>query len=225
MAIIGDVHVFQMYEGKAATGLDAGYMEVVTRFKKTKDNPNPKPAMSVVVPVPQVPEIQIAALDVGYRSIIYAALGDAVAAIVRDRYMDGKTDVHSADISAEACLAYLAQQRAGGRLTKEAIEDWASVELADAMRLRFAAVMGLSDEQAANPAIVAKIEANVAVYIGKLAALSGGRTYYSATEASKLLKALQLLEGLEDDAMGSRLATKLQEMIATPKDAEDLMAL
>ena len=148
-------------------------------------------------------------------------LEDAQDGVVRKLYEAGKTDVRDDQLTIQALANYLNEANAGRRMTKESIIAWTeSSGLADALRLRFAELLGVSDVP--TPEDEARVEMQVKSYKEKFAGLAGTKTYYDLPVAQNLLKALSVGEITEDDAFGAVFTARLQEMVQNPKSADML---
>ena len=145
-------------------------------------------------------------------------LEDAQDGIVREMVEAGKNSVADASLTVQACCGFLAQMNASRRLTKEMITGWTeSSGLADALRVRFAELLGVSDEP--TPEDEARVEQQVKGYKEKFGMLAGTKTYFEQPVAQNLLKALALLDEdtISSDYLAPSFVARLTEMVQNPK--------
>ena len=228
MSVISNTHSvvpFDSATSKPAEGqrlAKIGYKQTEAMTKRGE-----KALGSVCVSVPQILEVTEAQIE-SLAPYITKMLEDAQDSIVRRKHSEAKgniTHVRDDEITIECCIAELELQSTSSRLSKESVTAWCETSgLNDALRLRFAELLGVSDVPTAEEN--ARVEAQVAAYDAMFASLSGAKTYFAPTEAKKLRKALEIGAAYGvDDALSVRFSTRIDEMITNPKDSADLLAL
>jgi hypothetical protein len=144
--------------------------------------------------------------------------------IIRGLYESGATSVADSEIDIDAICKYLAESESitGGRFTKVAATEWCEVSgFNDALRLRFAELLGIGEDPSNEEA--KQVEIQVTGYVDKIAALTGSKTYYAPEVAKKLLKAFEIAN--IGDKIAERFVTRLEDMIKNPNDVPDMMSL
>lgn len=223
MSVISSTHSFNQFVSGVSAPADSTQRLVKIVFKQTEamTKKGLKAPESSCVSVPKVEELTQAQME-GLQSHVFKLLEDAQDGIIRELYLEGKSNVQDAEISVESCIAYLNEQAQGSRITKEVISQWCEDSgFADMLRMKFAAVLGLGDDCTDEEA--AKVEMQVAGYTEKFCALAGSKTSYTADVAAKLLKAIQL-HAIQDE-MSKRFSTRLQDMVSNPKSSLELLGL
>ena len=101
----------------------------VVRWKKTKDNPNPKKPVAVIVPRIIIEEVSPKVLSDSIGNLI----DDLQDELIRGMIEDGKTQWNFSDCSADALAAFAAAKSLGERFSGEAISSWFDANLADSV--------------------------------------------------------------------------------------------
>jgi hypothetical protein len=114
--------------------------------------------------------------------------------------------VHESQINFEAVALFAAANAAGGKLTKDGIEEWFDETLADVLTLTLANVMKLSNTP--SQAESAKLAAGVTQYKSVIIGLAAPRAGMSKTVAGQLKKVLELCEN-KDSRMYKALTAKV----------------
>lgn len=179
---------------------------------------------SKAVSLPPLAALDISANLVALTPAIIDWLHGVQDKVVREM-LDRSSDlefVSDSDISIAAVVEYL-EDSAGesGRLTRASLEGWFTASLAEPLMVQLAAKLGVSEEVTDEES--AKIEAVVAAFKGKIAALAGGKTSYSPSIATQLQKAVGLAP--EGDIIADRMMVRLQKMIDSGNGASLLDAL
>lgn len=101
----------------------------VCRWKKTKDNPNPRKAVAVIVPRIKIESVNPQILSDSIGNLI----DDLQDEMVRGMIEDGKTEWNFSDCSADALAAFAAAKSMGERFTAETIKTWFDSHLAESV--------------------------------------------------------------------------------------------
>lgn len=225
MSVISNIHSFTPFVSGVSAPADESQRLAKIIFKQTADMTakGKKAPESICVSVPSFEGAELSEQELqALVPHIFNLLETAQDGIIRRKYLAGASSVHDDSITVAACIAFLNEEEASKRLSKEKIAGWCENSgLADILRLRFAEVLGISDEPTAEES--EKVEAGVAGYVEKYASLSGSKTFYTPEVATKLLKALEL--GSIQDDMATLLEGKLTEMIQNPKKGLELLSL
>jgi hypothetical protein len=176
------------------------------------------------LPAVKITESDVVANAAALVAHVQRLMEDGQDQIIRTAYEADRCGVEDEEISLSAVLRFLEEQASleTGRLTKEVVAGWVeSSGFADALRLRFAELFGISEQP--TPEQEAKVEAQVKSYKDNIAALSGSKTYYDQPIAQKLIRAFDVALGFGvDDRMSKILRGRLEVMANQPKDAEML---
>lgn len=189
-------------------------------YKKTKDNPNPLP--SVCVSVPHIdPQAVISNIN---RLLPYIGtmLENAQDGIIRSLYESkhgALTTIHDADISVDACIAFLEAESTGGRLTGDFLGAWFDANMAENLTVVIADKLKFDLSTPEQEQTVAK---HLNGYKGLIVSLAGNKTILQPNQIAGIRKALEV--SANDDATVSRLRAKLDAMEKKEK-IEDLLEL
>lgn len=176
----------------------------------------------VCVSIPRVLSIMVGAeeLEQLKPQVLDMILG-AQDKIVRERYEQGATSISDSDISIAACIAWLQEESAGGRLTKEYIIQWFSESLSDKLLVAVADKLGIGDTPSELEA--KKLEQAVNVFKDSFAQLAGGATRFQPEKARKMLKVLELIE--EENTLADKFQTRLEKMLVEKVETEEMLGL
>lgn len=197
-------------ESKAMNGqrlAKVGYKE--TTDKKTGKKSQKFP--SVCASVPFVETSDVLEKVESLMPHIKAMLADVQDKIVRSLYESSEGQLQSIsddELSVNACIGFLEAESEGGRLTKEAVQNWFDGNLADNLTVYIAEKLGFNDPTENQ---MVQIEQHVKGYREVLASLSGGATSLAIPQIKGCRKALELL-GNEDDLMAQKLGKRLDAM-------------
>ena len=219
MSLISSAHSLVKFVSGESKAF-AGQRLAKIGYKKTKENPNPLESVCTSIPFISLTTEDAITLLPHLREFCE----DVQDKIIRARYEAGATSINDSEISVEAICKYLAESASisGGRFTKAAALEWCENSgYSDALRLRFAELLGISDNPTDEE--VKQVELQVSGYTDKLAALTGSKTYYAPEVAKKLLRSLEI-SGVTDSAV-AKFEARLQEMIANPNTSPDMLAL
>lgn len=120
--------------------------------------------------------------------------------------------IHETQINFEAVALFAATNAAGGKLTKDGIEEWFDESLADTLTLKLANAMKLSDTP--NQQESAKLASAVTQYKGVIISLAAPRAGMSKTVATQLKTVLELCENKDTrmyKALHAKVTTHLTE--------------
>lgn len=178
-------------------------------YKTTQKTPAKFP--SVAVSVPQIS--QETALDYTDRLLPYivALLENAQDGVIRSLYesADGiLPHVTDSDISVDACIAFLASEAEGDRLTKVTVENWFTANARDTVFVVIAEKLGFTADDPTD-AQSARIEQSVKAYRDIFASLSGGKTMLTMHQIGSLRNVLELVDS---DDVSTRLCNRLNAM-------------
>lgn len=215
MSAISNIHSIVAFDSKTSKAFENQRLAKV--IYKTSRTTGIKEKESVCVSVPKL-EIDDSDL-IQFKPYISAYLESVQDAIIRLKYEEGKTSIHSNDIGIHAMLDYLEEDSKGGRLTKEFITEWFNASLADTLTVAIADKLGISDTP--SEVETKKIEQMINVYRDKFASLAGGKTSFAADIATKLQKALEFADS--DDMLAQRFNARLEKM--KENNSVDLLGL
>lgn len=178
-------------------------------YKTTTKTPAKFPSIAVSVPQFRVQPI----LDNVQRLLPYIGtmLENAQDGVLRSLYesSDGTlAHVTNEDISIDACIAFLASEAEGDRLTKVTVENWFTQNARDTVFVMIAEKLGFTADDPSD-AQTARIEQSVKAYRDIFASLSGGKTMLAMPQIQSLRKVLELVDS---DDVGARLAARLNAM-------------
>ena len=152
-------------------------------------------------------------------------LADVQDKVIRSLYEGSEGNLSSvadSEISVTACIGFLEAESEGGRLTRDAVQNWFDSSLADNLTVYIAEKLGFNDPSEAQ---MAQIEQHVKGYREVLASLSGGATSLAVPQIKGCRKALELLAtSVEDDLMASKLSKRLDAM-EKPAALKELLEL
>lgn len=181
-------------------------------YKKTKDQPSP-PA-SICVSVPHIDPAQVEHNWERLLPYIADMLENAQDGVIRSLYESGHhvmRDISDDDISVGACISYLAAEKHGSRITKEAIALWFDSEIADNLAVTIAEKLGFDDLTPDNMPVVQK---HVGTYKQVISMLAGGKTVLEPKQIKGCRNAIALAGA--DAGIGSKLLARLDEMERKP---------
>lgn len=190
-------------------------------YKKTKEQPNPLP--SVAVSVPFIATEDITSNIRPLLPYICNMLEGTQDKIIRSLYegRGGKLEiVQDADISVQACIAYLAAESEGDRLTNAAIEAWFDSALSENLTAYIADKLGFRDDL--NEDQLGTVLKHVKIYREVLSALAGGKTRLGDKQIKGCKTALTLSAD-DSDPMVVRLQNRIKSMEG--KQTEELLDL
>lgn len=215
MSTISNIHSIVAFDSKSSKAYENQRLAKV--IYKTSRTTGVKEKNSVCVSVPKLELTDEEALM--FKPYLIQYLEGVQDSIIRAKYEEGKTSIHSSDISSHAMLDWLEEDSKGGRLTKEYITGWFNNSLADSLTVAIADKLGVSDTPSEME--TKKIEQMVNVYRDKFASLAGGKTSFAVDIATKLQKALEFAEA--DDVLAARFNARLEKM--KEQNSADLLGL
>ena len=182
---------------------------------------NPAKFASVAVSVPQINPAHIQENLTALLPYIGTMLEETQDKVIRSLYesKDGKlTQVTDADISVQACIAFLESEAAGDRLKKEHIEAWFDRVCKDNTFTLIAEKLGFTgDDLTAEQ--VAVVDRHVKTYRDILSMLAGGRTVLTPVQIRSCKTVIEVSE--DDSGIGQKLIARLNAL-ESPKTAEFL---
>lgn len=146
-------------------------------------------------------------------------------AIIRSRYEanGGKLDtIHDADIDVRSCIAYLASEAEGDRLTKATLESWFDSAVAETVFVMIAEKLGFTATDP-TPAQSIRIGQSVSAYRAIISSLAGGKT---TLEEKQIVSLRKVLDAIDTDEIAMKLDARLTAMekkIAEVKAFGDLL--
>ena len=215
MSAISNVHSIVAFDSKISKAFENQRLAKV--IYKTSRTTGIKEKESVCVSVPKLELTDEEALL--FKPYLVAYLEGVQDSIIRAKYEEGAVSIHNNDIGIHSMLDFLEEDSKGGRLTKEYITEWFNTSLADMLTVAIADKLGVSDTPSETEA--KKIEQMVNVYRDKFASLAGGKTMFAADIATKLQKALELVDS--EDTMAVRFNARLEKM--KEQNTVDLLGL
>jgi len=180
-----------------------------TTDKKTKKEIPPK-FPSVCASVPKFSNAQILDRATDLVDSIRTVVENAQDGIFKSLYeSSGGTlrEVSDEDISIDACIAFLAAENEGDRLTKESIGKWFVSGLADNLTVVLAEKYGFEE---LNDAQMERINKDLAAFKGLLSLLAGKDVFLA--DAQKKGIAFALKYAAEDDAVAQKLLVKFEKL-------------
>ncbi len=232
MSNISTAHTVAPFDSKVSQAL-SGQRLIKIGYKQTEamTKKGIKALPSICVSVPPIDPANVRYHIDSLLPYVVALCENAQDNIVRGMNDDSAgtlTIVQDSDLSMPRILAQLAADQEGERLTKEKILQWSETSgLADALRLRCAELLGVSEEPSEEQN--ARIEQQVLQYKTMFSGLAGTKTCYELREATALRKALDLAAAynaaFNDDPLAARFSARIADMIENPKKAIDLFAL
>lgn len=178
---------------------------------------------SVAVSVPMIPVTEIESNIKRLLPHIGTLLETAQDGVIRSLYESAQGELQSvsdADISIDACIAYLEAESNGSRLTKEMIASWFDSEVKDNLFVVLAEKLGFSEVNTEQTQVINK---HVSTYRELLASLAGGRTILEPKQLNACEKAIMLASS-EDSDIAKKLTARL-ETLKNPKPLEELLEL
>lgn len=127
---------------------------------------------------------------------------------------DNVLHITNESIGIAAMCEYLEESNESGRVTKADVEEWFKENIADSLMVQLAERLGVSDTPSQSESD--KIDAVVAAFKGKIAALAGGKTSYDPKTATQLQKCISLVPA--GDVLADRFTLRLQKMVDTTPD-------
>jgi hypothetical protein len=191
-------------------------------YKNTDKSPAKYPSICVSLPVIDSDDIALNASKLIPH--IRALLENAQDGIVKSLYESSQgmlTSVSDDELNIGAILGFLSAESAGDRLTKEGLEEWFKLTMADSLIIVFAEKLGFQLESLEQQVIVNK---HVEVYKDMVSSLSGGKTMIAADMRTNIRKAIALC-GLESDITAQKLINRLDNMDKKSKEQMSMLAL
>jgi len=178
-------------------------------YKTTKQTPAKFPSIAV-----SVPYLLPAELEDNFRALlphIGTMLENAQDGIIRSRYeaAGGNLDtVSDADIDVRSCIAYLASEAEGDRLTKVTLESWFDSAAAETVFVLMAEKLGFTATDP-SPAQSVRIAQSVSAYRAVISSLAGGKTMLEPKVIGNLRT---MLDVISTDEITIRLDARLSAM-------------
>jgi hypothetical protein len=191
-------------------------------YKSTKQNPAKYPSICVSVPV--IPDSEIIEASGKLVPYIREMLQNAQDGIVRSLYESSQgtlTSVSDEDISISAIIGFLSAESSGDRLTKDGLEEWFTLCMADSLIVVFADKLGFDLSTSEQEVVVMK---HVDVYKDMISSLSGGKTSLAADKITNIRKSFALC-GLDEDVMVEKLNARLDNIEKKNKESELMLNL
>lgn len=132
-------------------------------------------------------------------------------AIIRARYESngGKLEtVSDSDIDVRSCIAYLAAESEGDRLTKATLEAWFDADVAETVFVLVAEKLGFTSADP-TPAQGVRINQSVTAYKAIISSLAGGKTMLQTPQITSLRK---VLDAIPTDDVSVKLDARLTAM-------------
>lgn len=178
-------------------------------YKNTDKTPAKFPSIAVSVPYLQPEQIT------GNITALLPYIGDMLEAvqdkIIRSRYeiSEGKLKtVSDSDISVQSCIAFMASEAEGDRLTKATLETWFDSVMAESVFVLMAEKLGFTSDDP-SPAQSVRIGQSVDAYRELISSLAGGKTVLIPKQIAALKVAL---DAIETDEISLKLDARLAAM-------------
>jgi len=191
-------------------------------YKSTKQNPAKYPSICVSVPV--IPSNEIISNVDKIVPYVRSMLESAQDGIIRSLYESSGgmlTSIGDDELNIGAILGFLSAEASGDRLTKEGLEEWFKVTMADSLIVVFAEKLGFDLSTPEQEVVVMK---HVDVYKDMISSLSGGKTMLGMDKISNIRKAFSLC-GLDDEPMVEKLNARLDNIEKKGKEQELMLNL
>ncbi len=146
-------------------------------------------------------------------------------AIIRSRYEanDGKLDtVSDSDIDVRSCIAYLASEAEGDRLTKATLESWFDSAVAETVFVLVAEKLGFTATDP-TPAQSVRIGQSVSAYRAIISSLAGGKTMLQMPQIVSLRKVLDVIDTDEISVKLSARLTAMEKKLSEVAAFSDLL--
>lgn len=209
-----------------------GFTHQVIRYRDTSKGTAVKPAKMVTVPslvlpaalvdlVPLSKEAEEIGIEPSYqvldgyampekaRTVLLGVLEDGQSDMIRSMIEDGKSVIEWDSVSLEKVLDFLTAARTSSRLTKEAVEAWAKIALAEACKDRateIATSKGFDAEKT-----LKQIEGTTAAYVSNMGKLSAAVPNIGQETALSLQ--IMLEKSGNDDDIAKALRKKLHTIL------------
>ena len=204
MSTVSQFHNTELYVAGKSKALDG--QRLSKHSWKTDKESGVKPESKCV----SIPQIQKSVLNLaGMEVHLIAYLETVQDQIIKQKIVEGKTQIHDDEICATAIVEFLEAESQGTRFTKADAEKWFSEVVEDNLALILADKLGVSEVPTENES--KQIYAIVGEFKSKISGLAGGKTSYSPAVAQKLEKALDLVEDKEDPIY-VRFTKRLEKM-------------
>lgn len=207
MSVIGNRHnlaLFTAGESKPQSGQRLAKIG----YKKTAANPNPLP--SVCASVPHLDPASITSNITRLLPYICNMLEDAQDGIIRSMYESAHgamIAISDDDISVDQCVAFLAAEAAGDRLSKDAVLAWFDASISENLAVMIAEKLGFTDM---GPDEMQTINKHVSIYRDVIGMLASGKTTLAQKQINGCRSALRL--AATDDKICRRLSERLDIM-------------
>jgi len=178
---------------------------------------------SVCVSVPVITDDQIADSGEALIPHVRTLLAAAQDGIIRSLYesSDGTLrTVSDAEISVNACIAFLEAEATGGRLTTDAINQWFDSQVSENLIVPMAEKLGFSE---LNDAQMDTVNKHIKAYRAVIASLASGVTMLQPVQIRGCRFAISLAAS-DDTEIGKKLVARLDVMSA-PKPVAELLEL
>lgn len=215
MSHMENAHIITPYTSGVTQALSGQRLATICYKGTTKKDGTKVPALpNKAVSLPQIPETSVRSHLDQLMPHITALLYRAQDAIIRERIADNATHVTDAEISVIACINWMEQESEGGRLTKVVIGNWFDEVMLEALTVRIADKLGISDTPTFSE--TSKVDALVSSYRDKMCALAGGKTSYPPKLAKSLCDAIAVVESTDE------ITQKLSARLVKMRDAEQV---
>lgn len=228
MSIVSNVHSFTPFISGTSKPL-TGQRLLKIGFKKTKDNPNPLKSVCASVPFLQPEEVlgNVNAL-LPHIGKMLEGVQDQIARSLYESSNGLRTEIRTEEISVSQCIAFLAAESSGSRLSAESIGQWFDECLNESLIVLIAGKLGFAagdDEIELTEGQMETCTKHAKVYKELLQQLAGKnlrKSNWTEKQWKGLETALALAE--DGDAMASRLIGKMDEIGKVP-EIEELLEL
>lgn len=183
---------------------------------RTDSKTKTKPRESVCISIPPITETSIKENIDKFLPLFIASIQEQQDKIARKLYEAGNSSITTNELGLDAIAEFLEESVYESRLTKELIDTWFDVLVADKLSsviLAKSEGKGITEE---------KLTAILTEYKSKFSALAGGRTSYESSIALALLKVFDLLDSAED-TLTIRLYNRLGDMLRKQKKVEEAL--
>jgi hypothetical protein len=190
-------------------------------YKSTKQTPAKYPSICVSLPQVEIDDDTYICHQAEFSQIIRTALENAQDGILRSLYESSSGQLKSVsddELSVQACIAFIQSENNGGRLTTEMIGAWFDSTVSPVLTLIIAEKLKFDDMTEEQMAVIGK---HLNGYRGLMCSLSSGATILTPSQIQNLRN---LLTKLDDDAISTRLALRLDNM-SQKKSVEELLEI
>jgi hypothetical protein len=212
-------HSVVSYDPKVTKAFEGQRLSKV-QYKTVSNKDDPmfgikRPSMCVSIPMVKTEDV-IANAQV-LASHVVVMLHGVQDKMIKERIEAGAKSIGNEEISIGSILEWLEVNNDSGRITKESVASWFASEIADNLMVVLADKMGIGEDGGTREQ-VEQVEKAVKAFEGR-------KTSYEPKVAEGLKKCLRLANEGESDVMAQRFMARLDKMIESAKENENMIDL